>query len=395
MNKLAALLTLTLLPLLGQPSWARHAIHGGAKGADGFRVADINGDGLLDGTTAWERTGEVYVYTHPGYALVNGEWPRTLVLSGVAKGEDAFFVDLDRDGHFDVVSSHESGTVEMSFGPNWNPVTVEASRTFPWLYATAIQIDGLNGPDIVAGSKSPNQSIGVIGWFAAPPDARQGAEWVFHKMAGAGWVMSLIPADMDGDGDQDVLVTDRAANGTLSNEILCNKHPGVGWLENPGVGNGQEECWPSHQISTDILSPMFADIGDVDGDGLLDVVSAVSEPQTILYSRRLNANGLVWQNTRLKKQDMAGRPKAVGLADIDADGRMDIVLSTVVDGTTKKKGIMWYSFLNGWHDVSAVDLGKYDNITVFDVDGDGDLDIASTEERVGYGVVWWENPLIP
>ena len=36
-------------PVLG--SWERHTIDNSSKGADGVRVADVNGDGLLDLTT--------------------------------------------------------------------------------------------------------------------------------------------------------------------------------------------------------------------------------------------------------------------------------------------------------------------------------------------------------
>ena len=37
---------------------------------------------------------------------------------------------------------------------------------------------------------------------------------------------------------------------------------------------------------------------------------------------------------------------------------------------------------------------KMDNAFLVDLDGDGDLDIATTEEYGGWGVIWFENPSI-
>jgi hypothetical protein len=35
---------------------------------------------------------------------------------------------------------------------------------------------------------------------------------------------------------------------------------------------------------------------------------------------------------------------------------------------------------------------KMDNAFLVDLDGDGDMDIATTEEDGGWGVIWFENP---
>jgi hypothetical protein len=35
---------------------------------------------------------------------------------------------------------------------------------------------------------------------------------------------------------------------------------------------------------------------------------------------------------------------------------------------------------------------KLDDIQLLDLDADGDLDVLTTEERTGFGVVWFENP---
>jgi hypothetical protein len=37
---------------------------------------------------------------------------------------------------------------------------------------------------------------------------------------------------------------------------------------------------------------------------------------------------------------------------------------------------------------------KYDFIELIDLDGDQDLDVLTTEENKGLGVVWYENPAL-
>ena len=59
---------------------------------------------------------------------------------------------------------------ELSNPAAWStdvlPASVDVAR---WMFAFAMQVDGKNGLDIVAGSRGEN---GSIGWFEAPADAR-------------------------------------------------------------------------------------------------------------------------------------------------------------------------------------------------------------------------------
>ena len=99
-------------------AWVRHTVDDSSRGADGVRLADVNGDGLLDITTGWEQGGVIRVYLHPGYQKVRSRWP-TVTAGEVASPEDAVFVDLDGDGAVDVVSSCEGKTKTMFV--HWAP----------------------------------------------------------------------------------------------------------------------------------------------------------------------------------------------------------------------------------------------------------------------------------
>ena len=70
-----------------------------------------------------------------------------------------------------------------------------------------------------------------------------------------------------------------------------------------------------------------------------------------------------------------------------------------------KAGIYWLSYLNKptdsqwiWHELSGLEGYKFDRIELLDIDGDGDLDVLTTEENYGtnskgLGVIWYENPI--
>src|SRR5512140_1594282 len=59
--------------------WARHVIDNSSQGADGIRLADVNGDGLLDIATGWEEGGFGRAYINPGFAASRNHWPYVTV----------------------------------------------------------------------------------------------------------------------------------------------------------------------------------------------------------------------------------------------------------------------------------------------------------------------------
>ena len=102
-------------------AWQRHVIDNSSRGADGVRLADVNGDGMLDAVTGWEEGGVIRAYINPGPFAVTKSWPLVTVGS-VKSPEDAVFVDLDGDGAMDVVSSCEGKTRTVFF--HWAPKSV-------------------------------------------------------------------------------------------------------------------------------------------------------------------------------------------------------------------------------------------------------------------------------
>ena len=372
--------------------WKRHTIDNTSRGADGVKLGDLNRDGLPDLVTAWEEGGVVRAYLNPGPARAREPWPQVSI-GEVKDGEDAIFADLDGDGRLEVISGTEGRTRtlfrhrftgaegELLQRERWQteafPVTTNAQM---WMQAVPLDVDGRHGIDLVVASKNTSAAIG---WLQSPAHPNDLAAWSYHRLRAAGWLMSLSPHDADRDGDLDLIFTDR--KGARS---------GVFWLENPGTQRNQKHAeWPEHLIGAAGREVMFADVGDLNGDGRPDVVAAAKPVDVFLWLRQ--ADG-AWEERALHLDGTSlGDAKAVKIADVNGDGLPDL-LFTCENAKHEREGIVWLEQTRGgpWqqHTLGGPEGVKYDLMQTLDLDGDGDLDVITCEERDQLGVIWYENP---
>ncbi len=381
-----------------QPShWPRHTIDHSSRGADGIRLADINQDGHLDLVTGWEEGGQIRVAINPGpIPAVRDPWPSVLV-GKVNSPEDAVFADLDRDGRLDVVSACEGNnrSVYVHWGPARENVHSEkhwTTESFPvlagrqlFMFCLPLQMDGQDGIDLILGSKGAQAQVG---WLKAPPEARHLEQWTWQTLSPAGWIMSLIAVDMDQDGDQDILLTDRRGPSR-----------GCYWLENPGPSQTRAGTpWRKHLIGGRSREVMFAAVGDLDRDGLQDVVCAAKDAG-ILFFRRMSLSGQEWETREIPLPKQTGTGKGVQIDDLNQDGHLDLIVSC--EHAQNRHGVFGllseesplsgqWTFLPISGDKEGV---KFDLIQLIDLDGDGDRDVLTCEERDNLGVIWYENPL--
>lgn len=379
--------------------WPRHTIDNSSRGADGVRVADVNGDGLLDIATGWEEGGVTRVYLHPGHDRVRSRWPAVTV-GRTPSVEDAVFADLDGDGAIDVLSSCEGKTrsVFVHWAPNkperyldpvgWDSEVIPATKDrSAWMFALPMHIDGQHGIDLVVGSKGRD---GLVGWLQAPANPRRLPDWKLHLLYQAGWIMSLMARDVDADGDLDVVISDRKGKST-----------GVLWLENPGSTAATGD-WPEHRIGASGQEVMFLDVPHSCAQPPATIITAVRPGKIYRFHRPADPTRPWPVNVhQVRFPHGLGTAKAVRQGDLDGDGSADIVYSCG-NASPPKRGIVWlkphrHQGKVHWtsQELSGPEGIKFDRIELLDLDGDSDLDVLTCEERHhgrGLGVIWFENP---
>ncbi len=177
---------------------------------------------------------------------------------------------------------------------------------------------------------------------------------------------SVFAKDLDQDGDMDV----------ISAALYSNN---VAWYENlDGQGNfGPQQVLLVTGSSTFSL---FSD--DLDGDGDNDVLSGSGG--LIAWNENLNGQGNFASAVTITTE--VSLPFVVLARDLDSDGDLDVV-SASFDGK-----VAWYKNLDGQGNfgpqvIITSNTGGY-ALYVDDFDNDGDLDIVSGSD---YEIVWLEN----
>ena len=183
--------------------------------------------------------------------------------------------------------------------------------------------------------------------------------------------ISVFAADLDGDGDQDVLSASR------------EDHT-IAWYENlDGLGTFSAQ----QVISSEAYSANTVAAADLDGDDDLDVLAAYSG------DRGFDGNIVWYQNTdglgsfSLEKEISSTVDGGTNIfaRDFDGDGDLDVLSSTYLDGfVTNELYIAWYQNTDGSgafgeQNTISMRASEFTGWLIYptDLDGDGDFDVLS------------------
>ncbi len=258
-------------------------------------------------------------------------WPRHMAVP-VTNNESPLWVDVTGDGRPELVCGYspehdkpDSPRRRMAFA--WpDPLGPWPMRTFSAESGAGSRkyAHGLGAGDVDGDGRT--DVVTIEGWYEKPEDADR-PEWAFHAANLGEHAAHMHVYDFDGDGDADVLSS--------------SAHRfGIWWHEQTADG------WKTRTIDQSISQTHAVCLADVDGDGLPDFVTGKrwwahmgrdpgsDQPAVVVWYELARKHGVpIW--TRHTIDDDSGVGTQFEVTDVNGDGLLDVV-------TANKKGVYYF-----------------------------------------------------
>jgi uncharacterized protein YjdB len=297
------------------------------NGPNSIAAGDVDGDGKIDIVVTSELSDDVSVFRNTSVAGTITFAARVdLNTSNAPYG--VALRDIDGDGRPDIVSGQSSSSVLNVFRNTGRPGSISfATRinlsTDGGARSIAIgDLDGDGKPDIATANYNGN-TVSILRNTATPGTISSGSFGSRVDLSVNTQPTGIAIADIDGDGKADIAVSN-SASGNIS--LLRN-------LSTPGsITTSSFATKVNFNTGT---NPYFIAVGDLDGDGKADLAVPNAGSGNVSAFRNAGISGTINTGSLAAKKDFATGtgPQAAMIADIDGDGKPEVVVANSATNT--------------------------------------------------------------
>ncbi len=350
------------------PSLVGPPIFYGLVKMGGFGFFDADGDGDLDYLSVSSQGGwELILAKNDG----KGDFRKTsVVFKGTTNISNACtevsFADFDRDGDTDLFVEPASLLLFNDGKGGFKDVTIShLAAKVPAPRTLAMDLDGDGNPELVLGSFDEIQWMKNLGKGKFGLPKRVGSFYALFP--------PFLAGDFDGDKDPDLLAAEDGRPLLLLNDGRGRFAGASGALLPWSMGNHREE--PIHPLA----------LGDVDGDGDLDVVGDTRGGNFALFLNRGDGTFSPAPPGAMPVKPPRASSYQVTLKDFDGDGDLDFLALDAGNSPFHLTNLSVFFLNDGkgkFRDVTKADLPPNLPLAVNvgfaekDFDGDGDLDVV-------------------
>ena len=313
--------------------------------------------------------------------------PQQIITSNATEVIDAFPADMDGDGDIDVLAAKPGspfgGGSIVLYRNNGNGSFTELNNKFPGSSAALVSnvvgsdLDNDGDIDVVVGSSGFSsggvrvyRNNGNLSFTRTFDNGNSPSLWDIHL------------ADLNGDNRPEIMFS------------LGGSFDQIGVYVNSGNLSNWGNLIPVKQGTNTGDEPRSLHAADIDGDGDVDVMSVNYLSNQLSYYPNSRIGGPQPSVRHLTSASQTRGPRNLRTGDIDGDGVLDMISTSVLDGK-----VAWYRGTGRGNFASQQIIHRYQTganeqgprgLDVVDMDGDGDLDVLSTSE-VGSSVCFHEN----
>ncbi|MDN3722998.1 T9SS type A sorting domain-containing protein [Aequorivita sp. SDUM287046] len=353
--------------------WTEKIVSSNARGPLQIVVGDIDNDGNMDVLNVNNYPAQNFVWYRNTDGL--GNFGIGLEIGVIYEPRNIAVGDIDGDNDLDVL-----GTSPYSIPPNlvsyknldglgdFGTGTLIATPNTNGERAILVRdIDGDGHNDLVVGSIDDDS----LTWYK---NLDGNGNFDTGNIIISGYVngSGIDVGDIDGDGDLDIVA------GTLNYNIMS-------WFENL---DGEGTFGPPREIGSSGMAVLSVFLADIDGDGDLDVIGSAVGAGVFAWWENLDGLG----NYGLEKI-INNTLITTYIYPVDLDNDDDIDVLALAPGFLR-----WYENLDGLGNFGEANVIKDDlefaiTVTAADLDNDGDMDPITASQRDNT-VYWFENQLL-